>query len=421
MSSITSSSGGVTTNQQQLATEEGSNLTVEGYIADKSSATSSTSKSDENEDKSEDKLGLVIDVLQPKRQRRRQSDNGSSSDNSINSSSRSLTHVLMSAVDERRLKQNRRKRRRSKSTHHNSRKHARTFDATRAWESLSMKSPIHPDIDITLTEHIAIKNDLLSPSADSVLLGAAAVSSATNSCFSTTEIVSAVPALSNAVLQYFAGLRNEISARTSKMSGKSIASKQPAKSSVESDRTSYKPNVVLPKTAQIISDVASFSDQPYCLEDALDLTDTPRLLLEATSPYRVIHVNAAFSRNIIAAANGSRKSTAQEWIESQNQPHKISSKNRTLQEALEDIIPENVTVPLTCHPVLGAGSITHYLIEATSTEAFSGNNARQRIKGSNENNVRPEEGEGKDISNSKTNEDMRRNTMQLYKHYEAVG
>lgn len=136
-----------------------------------------------------------------------------------------------------------------------------------------------------------------------------------------------------------------------------------------------------------------------------------RLLLEATSPHRVIHVNAAFSRKIIAASNGSRRSNAQEWMETQNQPHQISSKNRSIQEALEEIIPENNTLPLTCYPVLGAGSVTHYLIEATPAGPKDGNIAANQER----------EQQNIDSPHKDNNIDIRQEKMQLYKPFEAVG
>ncbi len=40
---------------------------------------------------------------------------------------------------------------------------------------------------------------------------------------------------------------------------------------------------------------------------------------------------------------------------------------RSLEEAIEDTIPDNVNIPFTCYPVLGAGQITHYLLEGTKS------------------------------------------------------
>lgn len=120
-----------------------------------------------------------------------------------------------------------------------------------------------------------------------------------------------------------------------------------------------------------------------------------RLLLEATAPHRVIHANAAFSNDVILmnGRNGHNKKTKKaknssitqrrpsvlEWMEERNkQPYHYYSvgggnggkiaRLRTLEEAIEDIIPDNVRIPFTCYPVCGTVSgrvITHYLLEGT--------------------------------------------------------
>ena len=142
----------------------------------------------------------------------------------------------------------------------------------------------------------------------------------------------------------------------------------------------------------LISDVVTYSDQPVSLEHALDLTSAPRLLLEASPPHRVIHANAAFSKLIILDDQKKRKNTKTkkrstkeqsevtnivttstatcDWIQKQNTPppsfvvasptvtssSSSSSatsllaaaavaawKNRTLQDAIEQMIPEHVS------------------------------------------------------------------------------
>jgi hypothetical protein len=116
--------------------------------------------------------------------------------------------------------------------------------------------------------------------------------------------------------------------------------------------------------------------------------------LEGTSPHRIIHVNAAFSRHLILAGSGRQgrrfRNNSQEWIESQNQ---FSNSKRSLQEAIEEIIPENATLPLTCYPVVGSNSMTtHYLIEATNS-----------------------------IANPRPDSTHPQETMTLYRPFEAVG
>lgn len=470
--------------QQPLCSEkkETKNLAVAGYAADKSSAGSSSTNSDNDEEGAaagaarspskeqhrnngkEDKLGLMIDILQqPKihqRHRRRHHAKTSSSSSSSDSySSETMTQFLLS--DRHRRHDRKRKRNKTSSSsgrhHRRSRKHLRTMAVLSPpttnvpLESLSKKSPIHPDIDISLTQHIAIKNDLLSLSTDSVLRGAAVGAAAAAVSSDNLEIASSVPALSSAVLHYFAELRKDLSVRKQEMNA--LAAGVPNRSPPPPSDKNRK-RVADTEAAQVITDVASFSDQPYRLEDALDLTETPRyvwhsqlvdvilllshtswylsflsssrLLLEATSPHRVIHVNAAFSRKIIAAAIGRLGNSAQEWMEAQNQSYRmLLSKHRTLQEALEEIIPENATVPLTCYPVLGAGNITHYLIEASAARAAKVSDVRKQLKSKVKdedkafNTERREENAADD--SSRIRDDLRHESLQLYKPYEAVG
>mmetsp|Transcript_62995 Transcript_62995/g.153404 ORF Transcript_62995/g.153404 Transcript_62995/m.153404 type:complete len:708 (-) Transcript_62995:153-2276(-) len=144
----------------------------------------------------------------------------------------------------------------------------------------------------------------------------------------------------------------------------------------------------------LISNVVTYSDQSVSLEKSLDLTNSPRLLLEASPPHRVIHANAAFSKLIILEDQKAKKknndkkkrsikeksnrtdvattSTATcDWIQKQNTPppsfgaastavtssSSSSSatsllaaaaaaawKNRSLQDAIEQMIPERVSV-----------------------------------------------------------------------------
>mmetsp|Transcript_62994 Transcript_62994/g.153400 ORF Transcript_62994/g.153400 Transcript_62994/m.153400 type:complete len:705 (-) Transcript_62994:152-2266(-) len=142
----------------------------------------------------------------------------------------------------------------------------------------------------------------------------------------------------------------------------------------------------------LISNVVTYSDQSVSLEHSLDLTNSPRLLLESSPPHRVIHANAAFSKLVIlenqkAKKNDKKKRSTKEkcdrtnvattstatcdWIQKQNTPppsfgaastavtssSSSSSatsllaaaavaawKNRSLQDAIEQMIPERVSV-----------------------------------------------------------------------------
>jgi hypothetical protein len=51
-----------------------------------------------------------------------------------------------------------------------------------------------------------------------------------------------------------------------------------------------KSSVVVPKMAQLISDVVSFSEHPYRLEDALDLSDTPRYVCHEESEIHTVYL-----------------------------------------------------------------------------------------------------------------------------------
>ncbi|KAL3904483.1 MAG: hypothetical protein SGARI_004905, partial [Bacillariaceae sp.] len=97
------------------------------------------------------------------------------------------------------------------------------------------------------------------------------------------EIASSVPALSNAVLHHFSELRNQIAVsnkrnmKIMKLSDTRIASTRSNTSAPVSKpkKGSASPVASFEAKAQVISDVASFSDRPYPLEDALEITDTP--------------------------------------------------------------------------------------------------------------------------------------------------
>jgi hypothetical protein len=458
MSSLTLSSFDEFPIQRQQVQQEDDGI-FEGYTADRSAA-SMKSSSDNDSTVNEDKLGLVIDVLQSRSPRRDHFKCTTISSRSKQASCRSFKHALLPTMDHKHSG-NRLKRKRAKSrrdVHQQKR-----FANDKLLPLLSKKSPIHPDIDLSLTHHIAVKDDLLSATTDAVLHVAAVSQSIRShdasptvkqaSFYSHVETASAIPALSKAVLEYFADLRQQVAVNTAE------GSRKRSTRTGREDKSSPLLNkgvAAIPSMAQIISDVASFSDEPYRLEDALDLADTPRyvyteivgsislftenprfcqrlalflflfvlhfrLLLEATSPHRVIHVNAAFSRKIIAAASGSRRCNAQVWIETQNKLHQRSSKNRSLQEALEDIIPENLTVPLTCYPVLGTSSVTHYLIEATPVGSTTGARKAQK-RGRLDNPDKQDDLEQRNIDNTKNDNDhVREETLHLHKHFEAVG
>jgi hypothetical protein len=310
------------------------------------------------------------------------------------------------------------------------------------------------------TTEIAIQQGAIASVASSggagvapSLSGIASSETATTSDCTTNatpqECVSFVPALSDAIVEYFAFLRHQMRSaqqrhelqhafsppqrrqqhhqevmvanenrtissqpertkcRSNKKHGKSLQGTATAvtkemafRASKGAVATKNYPSAPQACPPQVVSDVATFSDQPYTLEDALDLTDTPRLLLEAASPHRIIHINAAFSKQVVGIGGGSRRGNtsrntrrgsttaagcAQDWMEEQNSIKHLSSKgnteySRSLQKAIEDIIPDNCTIPFTCYPVVVSGAaascgfssqppqphITHYLIEATT-------------------------------------------------------
>lgn len=122
-------------------------------------------------------------------------------------------------------------------------------------------------------------------------------------------------------------------------------------------------------SAQVISETSTseraattkFSKQYRFLEDGLALTDEPRLLIEAKQPHQVVHANAAFTRSVIGTS-----SKIQRWIERQNSP--TIQKDRKLQKALRDIIPDP-DIHLIVYPVIGAEEVSHYLV-TTSDESY---------------------------------------------------
>ena len=200
-----------------------------------------------------------------------------------------------------------------------------------------------------------------------------------------------------------------------------------------------------PKQApQVISDVATFSDQAHTLEDALDLTDTPRLLLEATSPHRIIHMNAAFSKHIIgiggSRGNATRGGTttissssansddycSQDWMEEQNSSRNLHARgnnqnSRSLQKAIEDIVPDNITIPpLMCYPVIvgDPNNITHYLIEATSlTQSRDDTTKKMMIRNHHSRELIPPP--PPPLPSERRN--IRQDTMEMYKPFGAIG
>lgn len=123
---------------------------------------------------------------------------------------------------------------------------------------------------------------------------------------------------------------------------------------------------------------ATFSKRRRRLEEGLALTQTPRyvnhcrlfeanikclhnfvcflrLLIEAESPHRVVHANAAFTQSVVGTL-----SNTQRWFERQTSSN--IPKTRSLKKALRDIIP-NRDVHLVLYPVTGSEKVSHYLIE----------------------------------------------------------
>ena len=79
------------------------------------------------------------------------------------------------------------------------------------------------------------------------------------------------------------------------------------------------------------------------------------LLIEAESPHRVVHANAAFTQTVIGTS-----SNIQRWFVKQSSC--TIPKNRSLKKALQDIIP-NRDVHLVIYPVDGHEKVSHYLVE----------------------------------------------------------
>jgi hypothetical protein len=136
-------------------------------------------------------------------------------------------------------------------------------------------------------------------------------------------------------------------------------------------------------------------------------------------------MNAAFSKHVIGIG-GSRRNTrraanngdycAQDWMEEQNSSRHLRAKgnnqnSRSLQKAIEDIVPDNVTIPpLVCYPVIvgDPNNITHYLIESTiSTHSRTNHSSIGSLPLSP-----PLPSEQRNI---------RQDTMEMYKPFGAVG
>jgi hypothetical protein len=288
---------GDNTNGEQEQHQVPHRETADGYTADVSSASKSGNDND-LPNSGEDKLGLVIEIFSrhAEKTKNRSESIRRRAHRTQSPSSHFLTHS--SIIDK--------KRKRSGSRH--SKRSRRKRGSSRREHSLTSKpapSPIHPEIDISLTQHVAVKNGLLCPTADAVLHGAvvshggsssgnrnssnnkndSSQLSTTGTDTMTDEFASSVPALSNAILQYFSDLRREM-AVSHKKNSKSInhaPERQPSNAPASKTRrgtTSHTKNA--PK-AQLISDVATFSNQPYRLEEALDITNTPRYCLQFLS------------------------------------------------------------------------------------------------------------------------------------------
>jgi len=474
------------------------NIIDDGYTADVSSISDgdSTLMNKDQQQQGDSKLGLVIDILQPARKKPRNDDLQSFCRN--NSSS-----LYRSPFPTYRVSRNSNSRHRSRGRHH--RRHRRRRPSSKIHEGRFQQqrpapSPIHPDIDISLTHHI-MTGDLLCPTTDVAIQDAvmplsnsnssngptpAEAASTTGGDTTSTSVGPVVPALTEAVLQYFrdwkrdttvnSGLRDTGSEQpqqqqqqvlqqeqqqleTARVSsdtvetmvpetkghrnttttnnnngnrkrrhrlddGSSPPSSPPVAGASKNDNANVKHQMQEAAQAQVISDVASFSNRHYKLEDALELTDTPRLLLESNSPYRVIHVNAAFSRDIVVPAGSSRRrrrrrrntsECVQDWMERQNDL--LATTDRSLQEAIENIIPDNVSVPLTCYPVMIGGRLTHYLIEA-STRTAQQQEQQQASAAPGNNNDNNNTRHRNAINN---NRNIREETMEMYKPFEAVG
>jgi hypothetical protein len=270
--------------QQQGQQEE--DLDSEGYSADRSAA-SMKSSSDNDSTINEDRLGLVIEILKPRRQRQQYFEYTTTASRNNHSSSKLFTHASLPSMESKHC-DNRLKRKRA--TPSGDVFHQKRNGQDKTWSSLSNKSPVHPDIDFSFTHHVAVKDELLSATTDEVLRVAAVSHRARrynartiarhgtsmSSTSSTVEVSSTVPALSKAVLDYFADLRQEVAAKNARGSRKRFTSTGCSGkfSPPQLDHTAAS----VPEMADTVSDVAFFSDEPYLLEDALDLADTPRYI-----------------------------------------------------------------------------------------------------------------------------------------------
>jgi len=326
------------------------NIIDDGYTADVSSISDgdSTLMNKDQQQQGDSKLGLVIDILQPARKKPRNDDLQSFCRN--NSSS-----LYRSPFPTYRVSRNSNSRHRSRGRHH--RRHRRRRPSSKIHEGRFQQqrpapSPIHPDIDISLTHHI-MTGDLLCPTTDVAIQDAvmplsnsnssngptpAEAASTTGGDTTSTSVGPVVPALTEAVLQYFrdwkrdttvnSGLRDTGSEQpqqqqqqvlqqqqqqleTARVSsdtvetmvpetkghrnttttnnnngnrkrrhrlddGSSPPSSPPVAGASKNDNANVKHQMQEAAQAQVISDVASFSNRHYKLEDALELTDTPR-------------------------------------------------------------------------------------------------------------------------------------------------
>lgn len=216
-------------------------------------------------------------------------------------------------------------------------KHSTTFDGkekasskpskhsrkSRAHGSILLKqaveSPIHPEINFCLTKHVFSK-DFPDHAARTDVLRTKTVASDIQELISVT------------------------SARTGQQASR-VGQETPISSELQQTTSTIIP--CEPKT--------TFSKRHRRLEEGLALTQIPRLLIEAESPHRVVHANAAFTQTIIGTS-----SNIQRWFVKQSSSN--VPETRSLTKALHDIVP-NRDVQLVIYPVDGREKVSHYLVE----------------------------------------------------------
>eukprot|EP00980_Cylindrotheca_fusiformis_P031402 scaffold26312_cov137-Cylindrotheca_fusiformis.AAC.2 len=228
-----------------------------------------------------------------------------------------------------------------------------------------MPSPIHPDIDISLTHCISsrafdekrylgfpffLAGSVAAFRQTKVHESPAIANIATNVRNESSENITAPVALNSIQTKQ---IKDGYSALLDEMNSSGRFQTEPE----SSKHVAGGPKVVSDTTVEERSAATIYSQQYRFLEEGIALTQTPRLLVEAESPHRVVHANTAFTRSAIGTSVN-----VQRWIERHSSP--TIAQNRSLETALRDIVPDP-EVHLTVYPVRGSEKVSHYLVEIT--------------------------------------------------------